>query len=132
MESKNAISLLNELQGLLYSNSSIKDIAESAKQYKDIIIFDTNHIDLTNPIEELPENSFIDEISLTKLPADFNYLMPVEITANGNCLMNSLSFIFTATDNFSTHFRLATLLEMIINYKFYLTQRIFEQDYIYS
>ena len=99
---------------------------------KNIIIFDINHIDLSNPIEELPENSSIDEISLTKLPADFNHLMPVEITANGSCLMNSLSFIFTATDDFSIHFRLATLLEMIINYKFYLTQRIFEQDYIYS
>ena len=132
MESAKVGYLLNELQNLLYSNSNIKNVAESAEKYKNIIIFDINHIDLSNPIEELPENSSIDEISLTKLPADFNHLMPVEITANGSCLMNSLSFIFTATDDFSIHFRLATLLEMIINYKFYLTQRIFEQDYIYS
>lgn len=46
--------------------------------------------------------------------------------------MNSLSFIFTSTENYSTHFRLATLLEMMTNYDFYLTQKIFEQDYIYS
>ena len=47
MESAKVGSLLNELQNLLYSNSNIKNVAENAEKYKNIIIFDINHIDLS-------------------------------------------------------------------------------------
>ena len=129
MDSLHAKNLLKDLEKFLSSNINLINIAELAATYNNLEIFDFN---LDTPIKYFPENGKIDKISLKLLPIDFNHLLPAKIKGDGNCLMNSLSFIYTASEEYSAHFRLATLLELMANYEFYLSIRLFEQDYIYS
>jgi hypothetical protein len=120
MDSEVIISLLNELKNLLYSKPNLKLISEQAIiLYQDLKLFS---FDLKHPIKDFPERACIDKISVKLLPVDFNNLLPAQITGDGNCLMNSISYIFTETEKYSTHFRFAVLLEMIINYDFYLSK----------
>ena len=94
MDSEVIISLLNELKNLLYSKPNLKLISEQAIiLYQDLKLFS---FDLKHPIKDFPERACIDKIFMKLLPVDFN--------------------------KYSTHFRFAVLLEMIINYDFYLSK----------
>jgi len=66
------------------------------------------------------------------LHLQYLHLISANISSNGNCLLNSISLIFTEKQTLKSQFRLAMIIELMKYVDFYLSQKIFEEDYYFS
>ena len=80
------------------------------------------------PFETLPLLAKIDTAAEKILHLQYPYLNPAVVFSDGNCLLNSLSLIFTASQTSALQFRLAMVIELMKHADFYLGQKAFEQD----
>ncbi|CAB4403864.1 unnamed protein product [Rhizophagus irregularis] len=84
------------------------------------------------PFETLPPLARIDTAAEKILHLQYPYLTPAIVFSNGNCLLNSLSLIFTGNQTSALQFRLAMVIELMKHADFYLSQNFFEEDYYFS
>ncbi|CAB4472833.1 unnamed protein product [Rhizophagus irregularis] len=89
------------------------------------ITFDTPH-------ETLPPLTNIDNTAEKILHLQYPHLTSAAVFSNGDCLLNSISLIFNANQMLALQFRLAMVVELMKFSNFYLSQKIFEQDYYFS
>ncbi|GBC20966.2 hypothetical protein GLOIN_2v1787768 [Rhizophagus irregularis DAOM 181602=DAOM 197198] len=89
------------------------------------ITFDTPH-------ETLPPLTNIDNTAEKILHLQYPHLTSAAVFSNGDCLLNSISLIFNANQMLVLQFRLAMVVELMKFSNFYLSQKIFEQDYYFS
>lgn len=84
------------------------------------------------PFESLPPLASIDTAAEKILHLQYPHLTPAIVFSDGNCLLNSLSLIFTGNQTSALQFRLAMVIELMKHADFYLSQKIFEVDYYFS
>ena len=89
------------------------------------ITFNTSHktlLPLTN----------IDNAAEKILHLQYSHLTSAAVFSNEDCLLNSISLIFNANQMLALQFRLAMVVELMKFSDFYLSQKIFEEDYYFS
>src|SRR5436190_24385988 len=89
-------------------------------------------ITFSTPYEILPSSINVDTTAEKILHLQYSHLTPAVVFSDGNCLLNSLSLIFTAKQSLALQFRLAMVIELMKNADFYLNQKLFKEDYYYS
>ncbi|GBC52657.2 hypothetical protein GLOIN_2v1787768 [Rhizophagus irregularis DAOM 181602=DAOM 197198] len=80
-------------------------------------------------------NKFLSTTPPPNIHSVQDYVSTINISAvfsNGDCLLNSISLIFNANQMLALQFRLAMVVELMKFSNFYLSQKIFEQDYYFS
>ncbi|GES84922.1 hypothetical protein GLOIN_2v1789520 [Rhizophagus clarus] len=82
--------------------------------------------------EILPPSARIDTVAEKILHLQYPYLTLAIVSSDGNCLLNSLSLIFTGNQTSALQFRLVMVVELMKHADFYLSQKFFEEDYYYS
>ncbi|CAG8652932.1 7087_t:CDS:2 [Funneliformis caledonium] len=97
-----------------------------------INISDIFSITFDTPYETLPTLTKIDNTSEKILHLQYSHLTSAVIFSNGDCLLNSISLIFNANQTLALQFRLAMIVELIKFSDFYLSQKIFKEDYYFS
>ena len=97
-----------------------------------INIADIFSISFNTSYETLPPLASIDTTAEKILHLRYPHLTPAVVFSNGNCLLNSLSLIFTADQTLALQFRLAMVIELMKHADFYLSQKLFEEDYYFS
>src|SRR6185295_14401228 len=66
------------------------------------------------------------------LPQEYENLVCADSTSDGNSLFRSASIALYGSEKMSTRFRLASMLELILNSNYYLELDIFKKDYLYT
>jgi hypothetical protein len=87
---------------------------------------------LESPVEYLQEPLILDEGALYMVPREFQDRVPASSTGDGACLFNTASLIFSKHENYNLHFRLASVLQTMLHNEYFLSQSIFETDWVYS
>ncbi|UZO08468.1 uncharacterized protein OCT59_028722 [Rhizophagus irregularis] len=87
---------------------------------------------LTLLTKTLPPLTNIDNTAEKILHLQYPHLTSAAVFSNGDCLLNSISLIFNANQMLALQFRLAMVVELMKFSNFYLSQKIFEQDYYFS
>ncbi|RIA98800.1 hypothetical protein C1645_812284 [Glomus cerebriforme] len=89
-------------------------------------------INFNTPYETLPPLAKVDTAAEKILHMQYPHLTPANVLSNGNCLLNSISLIFTKDQILAPQFRLAMIIELMKYADFYLSQKLFEEDYYFS
>nr|CAG8532437.1 10092_t:CDS:1 [Entrophospora candida] len=126
-----ANTLLVDLHSCIEHNlSQISNIIEHSKIIYEQFPFDYN---LSFVFQNIPPAVIVDSLSTGLLPQQYkqNYIC-ADSTSDGNCLFHTASIALYGSEKMSKWFRLASMLELILNSNYYLELDIFKTDYLYT
>ena len=110
------------LEAVLLLQESDADVSDKFDALFEFFIDNDSKIDAHNFRELLKQSQnidfsifTIDKTSHFLLPPDAKGLFPIECTADGNCLYNSMSLLIAGTEQLSIEFRLKTVREIIMH-----------------
>ena len=89
-------------------------------------------INFSTPFETLPLLAKIDVAAEKILHLRYSHLTSAAVLSDGNCLLNSISLIFAGDQTLALQFRLVMIIELMKHADFYLSQKLFEEDYYFS
>jgi len=129
MQTEQATTYLKEISIFLENYRMLDEIAEYGK---DLNVHPLHLFPLDNPAKVFRDPYKCDEGTQLMVPLEFVGRVAVDSTGNGSCLFNSVSLIFFQNELQAVQLRLAAVLELMLHPQFYLDQKIFEEDYLYS